>query len=126
MLEVLKRIGVRWGGLSLIVAVFAGLVAVIPSETVVRWIGLIGFAVAIVVTARWASRDMQDHDINTNLRDWLVVSFVLAVGWWIVLILLEGEKDIIQRLSTDFWSVMVTVGLVFAAAIVGSLATQRD
>jgi hypothetical protein len=119
------RVVVRVAGLSLAIGLFAGLAALFSSETATKWIGLVGFAAVIVAAASWASRDAKDIDVNSCLRDWLVVAFLLGVGWWVVLTLYEGERDVVERLGADFWSVMSTVGLVFAAALVGTLGSRR-
>ena len=121
MADTAIRIATRTVGLSLLVGVFAALAAVIPSETVTRWLGLVGFAAVAGATGWWASRDALAGDVISRLRDWLVVSFLVAVGWWVFLTWYEGEHDIVERLGIDFWSVMATVGLVFAAALTGTL-----
>jgi hypothetical protein len=119
--ETARRIVTRTVGLSMLIGVFAALAAVVPSETVTRWLGLIGFAAVAGATGWWASRDALAGDLSSSLRDWLVVSFLVAVGWWIFLTWFEGERDIVERLGVEFWSVMATVGLVFASALAGSL-----
>lgn len=55
-----------------------------------------------------------------------MVAFLLAIIWWIALTLYEGERDVIERFGIDFWSVMSTVGLVFAAALVGAIMGRNS
>lgn len=121
MTDTLKRIAVRTGGLSLVVLVFGVIALLVPSVTVTRWFGLVVFAVVMAAIGWWASRDSHVTDLNHGLRDWLVIAFLLGVGWWVALTLFEGERDVIDRIGIDFWSVMATVGMVFAAALVGML-----
>jgi hypothetical protein len=115
------RILTRAGGLALAIGLFAVVAALFSSETVTKWIGLVGFGTVVIATANWALRDAKVIDLNSSLRDWLVVSSLLGIGWWVAQTLYEGERDVVERLGVDFWSVMSTVGLVFAAAVVGTV-----
>lgn len=121
MTGTLKRIGARAGGLALLIVLFAAVAALFASEAVTRWVGVVGFATVLVLGGWWASRDAHRIDVNTGLRDWLVVAFVIGVGWWTALTLYEGEHEVVERLGIDFWSVMATVGFLFAAALLGTL-----
>lgn len=121
MTGTLKRIAARAGGLAALIAAFAAMAVLVASEELTRWIGVAGFAIVMVVTGWWAYRDAHRVDPNTGLRDWLVVAFVLGVGWWAALTVYEGEREVAERLGVDFWSVMATVGLLFAAALLGTL-----
>jgi hypothetical protein len=117
----LMRIGARAGALALLIVLFAAVAALFASEDATRWIGVVGFATVMSVVGWWASGDAHRVDANTGLRDWLVVAFVIGVGWWAALTLYEGEREVVERLGIDFWSVMATVGLLFAAALLGTL-----
>lgn len=121
MTGTLTRIGARAGGLALLIVLFAAIAALFASEAVTRWVGVAGFATVMIVAGWWAARDAYRFDANTGLRDWLVVAFVIGVGWWTALTLYEGEHEVVERLGIDFWSVMATVGFLFAAALLGTL-----
>lgn len=120
MTGTLTRIGARAGGLALLIVLFAAVAALFASEAT-QWIGVAGFATVMIVGGCWAYRDAHRVDASTGLRDWLVVSFVIGVGWWAALTVYEGERQVVERLGIDFWSVMATVGLLFAAALLGTL-----
>jgi hypothetical protein len=120
-LDTLRRIALRTGGLSLVVLALGVIALVVPSVTVTRWFGFVAFAVVMAAIGWWASRDGHVTGFGDGLRDWLVIAFLLGVGWWIVLTLFEGERDVVGRLGVDFWSVMATIGMVFVAALVGML-----
>lgn len=120
MTGTLTRIGARAGGLALLVVLFAVVAAIFASEAT-EWIGVAGFATVMIVVGWWAFRDAHRLDANTGLRDWLVVAFVIGVGWWAALTVYEGERQVVERLGIDFWSVMATVGFLFAAALLGTL-----
>lgn len=120
MTGTLRRIGARVGGLALLVVLFAAVAALFAAEAT-QWIGVAGFATVMIVVGWWAYRDAHRLDANTGLRDWLVVAFVIGVGWWAALTLYEGEGQVVERLGIDFWSVMATVGFLFAAALLGTL-----
>lgn len=121
MTGTLVRIGARVGGLALLIMVFAAMAALFDSEDVTRWVGVAGFATVMIAVGWWSSRDAHRLDANTGLRDWLVVAFVIGVGWWAALTLYEGEHEVVERLGIDFWSVMATVGFLFAAALLGTM-----
>lgn len=120
-MSVLRRIGARTGALAVMIVMFAVVAAPFSAESMTQGIGLAGFAVVLVVIGWWAARDTDAVGLITSLRDWLVIVFVLGIAWWVALTLFEGEHDVAGRLGIDFWSVMATVGLMFGAALVGSL-----
>lgn len=119
MIETAKRVTTRAGGLLLVICLFAALTLPFTSDTVIQWIARVSVVTVLAAAAWWSARDAHRLDVNTGSRDWLVVSFLVGVGWWVVQTWLEGERDIIDRMGLDFVSVLVTIALVFAAAVVG-------
>ena len=80
-------------------------------------------AVATVAVGEfiWARRDGRVVDLADGLRDWLVVAFVLAVFWWVTLVLFEGATDVVEQLRDQFLSVVLTAGVLYVPPVVGLL-----
>lgn len=111
---------IRIAGLAAVLAIYYGIAAILPSgvESVV---GFIAFATVAVGAFVWAMRDVVDVPLSDAIRDWLVVAFVVAVIWWVSLVMFEGSEDVVKQIRLNFGRVLSTVGLIFVPALFGLL-----
>ena len=114
------KIVIRIVGLALVLAVYFGLAALLPSR-VESAVGFVAFVTILIGAFVWAMRDGREMHVNEAIRDWLVVAFFLAVIWWIGLVLFEGSEDVIKQIRLNFLPLLSTAGLIFAAALFGAL-----
>jgi len=114
------RIAVRVAGLAAVLAAYYGIAALLPREQQ-SVVGMIAIATVAVGELVWARRDGRIIELADGLRDWLVVAAVISVFWWVTLLLFEGADDVVERLSDQFLSVVLTAGVLFVPTVVGLL-----
>jgi len=114
----MRRIAIRIAVLAAVLAVYFGIAAILPSgiESVV---GFVAFATVSVGAFVWAMRDVVNVPLGDAIRDWLVIAFVVAVIWWVGLVLFEGSEDVVKQIRLNFLRVLSTVGLIFVPALFG-------
>jgi hypothetical protein len=118
------RIVVRSVAFAAVLAAYYGIAVVLPREHQ-SVAGLIAIATVAAGEFLWARRDGRTVQLADGARDWLVVAAVISVFWWVTLLVFEGADDVVERLSDQFLSVILTAGVLFAAAVVG-LLSGRD
>lgn len=115
------RIVVRVAALAAVLAVYYGVAALVPREHQ-SVVGLIAVGTVAVGEFLWARRDGRSIALADGFRDWLVVAAAISVFWWVTLASFEGADDVVQRLSDQFLSVVLTAAVLLAPAVVGLLA----
>ena len=116
------RIVVRLAAFAAVLAAYYGIAVLLPADRQ-SVAGLVAIATVAIGVFLWAHRDGRTGDVPDGLRDWLVVSAVISVLWWVTLLVFEGVEsdDIATRLSDQFLSVVLTAAVLFAPAVVGLL-----
>lgn len=114
------RIVIRIGALAAVLATYYGIAALLPREHQ-SVVGLIAIATVALGELLWARQDGRRVEFADGLRDWLVVAAVISVFWWVTLLVFEGADDVVERLSDEFLSVVLTAGVMFVPAVVGLL-----
>jgi hypothetical protein len=105
-------------------AAYYGVAVLVPREHQ-SVVGLIAVGTIAVGEFLWARRDGRSIEFADGLRDWLVVAAAISVFWWVTLVYFEGADDVVQRLSDQFLSVVLTAAVLLAPAFVG-LLVGRD
>lgn len=111
---------VRVIGLLAVVGAYFAVASLLP-ERVASGAGLVAFATIAVGAFGWARRDGRSLAVADGVRDWLVVACVVAVTWWVALIRFEGAEDLVVHVRLNFLRVLITAGVIFAAAVLGFL-----
>ncbi|HKY58087.1 MAG TPA: hypothetical protein VJL80_08630 [Aeromicrobium sp.] len=114
------KIAVRLAAFAAVLAAYYGIAVLLPAENQ-SVAGLVAIATVAVGVFLWARRDGRTADLPDGLRDWLVVTAVVSVLWWVTLLIFEGADDVATRLSDQFLSVVLTAAVLFAPAVVGLL-----
>ena len=114
------RIVVRVAAFTAALAAYYGIALLLPDEHQ-SVAGLVAIASMTIGGILWARRDGRILDLPDGARDWLVVAAVISVFWWVTLFLFEGADDVVERLSDQFLSVVLTAAVLFASALVGLL-----
>jgi hypothetical protein len=114
------KIVVRAAAFAAVLGVYYGVAALLPDKTAAA-VGFVAVATVAVGEFIWARRDGRVVDLPDGLRDWLVIDFVLAVFWWVTLVLFEGATDVVDQLRINFVSVVLTAGVLYAPSVVGLL-----
>jgi hypothetical protein len=114
------RIVVRLAAFAAVLAVYYGIAVLLPAERQ-SVAGLVAIATVAVGVFGWAHRDGRTAELPDGLRDWLVVTAIISVLWWVTLLVFEGAEDVVTRLSDQFLSVVLTAAVLFAPAVVGLL-----
>ena len=114
------RIVVRIAALAVVLAAYYGIATLLPREHQ-SVVGLIALATVAVGEFLWARQDGRRVELADGVRDWLVIAAVISVFWWVTLLVFEGAEDVVQRLSDQFLSVVLTAGVLFATALFGLL-----
>lgn len=114
------RIIVRVAAFTAVLAAYYGIALLLPDEhqSVAGLVAIVTMAVGGIL---WARRDGRIVDLPDGARDWLVVAAVISVFWWVTLFIFEGADDVVERLSDQFLSVVLTAAVLFASALVGLL-----
>jgi hypothetical protein len=114
------KIVVRVAALAAVLALAYGIAVLLPREHQSA-AGLAAIAAVAVSEFLWAQRDGRRMELAEGARDWLVVSAVISVVWWVTLFIFEGADEVVERLSDEFVSVALTAAVLFATAVVGLL-----
>jgi hypothetical protein len=114
------KIVVRVAALAAVLALAYGIAVLLPREHQSA-VGLAAIAAVAVSEFLWAQRDGRRMELAEGARDWLVVSAVISVVWWVTLFIFEGADEVVERLSDEFVSVALTAAVLFATAVVGLL-----
>ena len=114
------RIVVRVAAFAVVLAAYYGIAVLLPDEHQ-SVAGLVAIATVAVVGLLWARRDGRVVDLAEGARDWLVVSAMISVFWWVTLMKFAGADEVVERLSDEFFSVVVTAAVLFVPAFVGLL-----
>jgi hypothetical protein len=109
---------IRIAMFGLVIALCYGIAYLLP-ESHAEVAGLVAFATVTIGAFVLARRDGRHVPQADGLRDWLVITAVVAVFWWVTLALFEGADDVIAQLRLDFLSVLTTAVVTFGAAVVG-------
>jgi hypothetical protein len=118
------RIVVRIAAFAAVLAAYYGIVVLLPDKHQ-SFVGLVAIATVAVGEFVWARRDGRVVDLADGARDWLVVAAVVSVFWWATLMIFEGADEVMERLSDQFLSVVLTAAVLFVPALVG-LIMGRD
>jgi hypothetical protein len=114
------RIVTRVIVLAAVLGVYYGVAALLPAGTQAA-VGLVAVVTVAVGEFIWARRDGRVVDLPDGLRDWLVVACVVAVIWWVTLVLFEGADDVVDQIRINFLSVVLTAAVLYAPPVVGLL-----
>ena len=114
------KIVVRVVAFAAVLGVYYGIAALLPDK-IAASAGLVAVVTVAVGEFLWARRDGRVVDLPDGLRDWLVIACVLAVLWWVSLVLFEGAEDVVDQLRINFLSVVLTAGVLYAPPVVGLL-----
>ena len=114
------RIVVRVAAFAAVLAAYYGIALLLPDEHQ-SVAGLVAIATVAVGEILWARRDGRVVDLPDGARDWLVVAAVISVFWWVTLLMFEGADEVVERLSDEFLSVVLTAAVLFVPALVGLL-----
>jgi hypothetical protein len=112
------RILVRSGAFALVIALSYGIAWLLPDPRE-EIAGLVAIATVTIGAFFWARQDARHIPQSDALRDWLVITAVVAVFWWVTLALFEGADDIGAQLRLDFLSVLSTAIVIFGTSVVG-------
>jgi hypothetical protein len=114
------KVVIRIVAFAAVLGVYYGVAALLPDKTAAA-AGVVAVATVAIGEFAWARRDGRVIDLGDGLRDWLIVAFVLAVFWWITLVLFEGATDVVDQLRINFLSVVLTAGVLYVPSVVGLL-----
>ena len=114
------RIVVRVAAFAVVLGAYYGIAVLLPDEHQ-SVAGLVAIATVAVGELLWARRDGRVVDLAEGARDWLVVSAMISVFWWVTLMKFAGADEVVERLSDEFFSVVVTAAVLFVPAFVGLL-----
>ncbi len=125
ILPVLTRIAIRLGAFALgLVAydwAYSQAVQPTPGDADIGK-GLLAFLALVLVSFAWAMVDGIRHRFVATAVVWLVVAVGFAVGWEVVLLaeVDEAGASFAELARADLGSVLFTVQLLFAPALVGA------
>lgn len=114
------RIVVRVAAFAVVLAAYYGIAVLLPDEHQ-SVAGLVAIATVAVGELLWARQDGRVVDLPDGARDWLVVTAAISVFWWVTLMKFAGADEVVERLSDEFFSVVVTAAVLFVPALVGLL-----
>ena len=114
------KVVIRIVAFAAVLGVYYGVAVLLPDKTAAA-AGVVAVATVAVGECVWARRDGRVVDLADGLRDWLVVASVLAVFWWVTLVLFEGADDVVDQIRINFLSVVLTAAVLYAPPVVGLL-----
>ena len=84
--------------------------------------GLIAFAGLALVSFAWAALDARRRGSAATVVSWAAVAAVVAVGWLVVLAVVESDASIsvVERVRADLALIALTGSLVLAPAALGA------